>query len=131
MNGRALASRRIGAKGHPMPRDDIELLHIAAGIAACLIAAALYRWIGFLGVGLFGMLIIFFATSVDLNDWRGLAMNADLYQERMVNDERFTRNERSEWKGERRKRRRAADYALMVGLAFLVVGGAGFLLFQL
>ena len=26
---------------------------------------------------------------------------------------------------------RAADYALMVGLAFLVVGGAGFLFFQL
>jgi hypothetical protein len=114
-----------------VPRDDIELFHIAAGIAACLIAAALYRWIGFLGVGLFGMLIIFFAISVDLNDWRGLAMNANLYQERMVNDERFTRNERAEWKGERRKRLRAADYALMVGLAFLAVGGAGFLLFQL
>ena len=25
-----------------MPRDDTELLHIAAGIAACIIAAALY-----------------------------------------------------------------------------------------
>jgi hypothetical protein len=114
-----------------MPRDDTELFHIAAGIAACLVAAALYQWIGFWGVGLFGMLIIFFATSIDLNDWRGHAMYGHLYQERIVNDERFTHNERAEWKGERRKRWRASDYALMVGLAFFVVGGAGFLLFQL
>ena len=114
-----------------MPRDDTELLHIAAGIAACIIAAALYRWIGFLGVGLLGLLIIFLATSVDLNDWRGSGMNANLYQSGIVNDERFTRNERAEWKAERGRRWRASDYALMVGLAFLAVGGAGFLLLQL
>jgi hypothetical protein len=119
------------AKGQPMPRDDSELMHIAAGIAACLVAAALYRWIGFLGVGLFGMLIIFLATSVDLNDWRGSGMHANLYQSRVMDDERFTRNERAEWKWKRGGRWRASDYALMVGLAFLAVGGAGFLLFQL
>jgi hypothetical protein len=114
-----------------MPRDDTEWLHIASGVAACLVAGGLYRWMGFLGVGLFGILIIFLAMSVDLNDWRGYGMNGDLYQERVVADERFTRNERAEWQGERRKRWRAADYALMIGLAFLVVGGAGFLLLQL
>ena len=52
-----------------MPRDDTELLHIAAGIAACIIAAALFRWIGFLGVGLLGLLIIFLATSVAFFGW--------------------------------------------------------------
>ena len=114
-----------------MPRDDTELFHIAAAIAACFVAAGFYRLMGFLGVGLFGMLIVFLAMSVDLNDWRGFGMNSALYQERVTDDERFTRNERAEWKGERRKRWRAADYALMVGLAFLAVGGAGFLLFQL
>lgn len=114
-----------------MPRDDIELLHIAAGVAACFIAAGLYKWTGFLGVALFGMLIIFLATSVDLNDWRGSGMGSSLYSQRVMDDERFTRNERTEWKGERRRRLRASDYALMIGLAFLVVGGAGFLLFQL
>jgi hypothetical protein len=114
-----------------MPRDDIELFHIAAGVAACFIAVGLYKWMGFLGVGLFGILIIFIATSVDLNDWRGSGMSHNLYQHQVMDDERFTRNERVEWKGERRKRLRASDYALMVGLAFLVVGGAGFLLFQL
>jgi len=114
-----------------MPRDDIEWFHIAAGIAACFIAAGLYHWTGFLGVGLFGALIVFFATSVDLNDWRGSGMSPSLYQQQVMDDERFTRNERAEWKGEHRRRLRASDYALMVGLAFLVVGGAGFLLFQL
>jgi hypothetical protein len=114
-----------------MPRDDTELFHITAGIAACIVAAGLYRLTGFLGVALFGMLIIFLATSVDLNDWRGSGMSPSLYLQRVMDDERFTRNERTEWKGERRKRLRASDYALMVGLAFLVVGGAGFLLFQL
>jgi hypothetical protein len=114
-----------------MPRDDTELFHITAGIAACFVAAGLYRLMGFLGVALFGMLIIFLATSVDLNDWRGSGMSSSLYWQRVMDDERFTRNERTEWKGERRRRLRASDYALMVGLAFLVVGGAGFLLFQL
>ncbi|SED32986.1 hypothetical protein SAMN05519104_3318 [Rhizobiales bacterium GAS188] len=114
-----------------MPRDDSELFHIAAALAACLVAAGLYRWMGFFGVGLFGMLIVFLATSVDLNDWRGSGMNAGLYQQQVADDERFTRNERAEWKGVRQKRRRASDYALMIGLAFLVVGGAGFVFFQL
>jgi hypothetical protein len=113
-----------------MPRDDTEWLHITAGIAACFIAAGLYRLMGFLGVALFGMVIIFLATSVDLNDWRGSGMSSGLYSQ-MMDDERFTRNERTEWKGERRRRLRASDYALMVGLAFFVVGGGGFLLFQL
>jgi hypothetical protein len=114
-----------------MPRDDSELFHVAAGIGACFIAAGLYRWMGFLGVSLFGMLIIFLAMSVDLNDWRGSGTSPNLYQQGVMDDERFTRNERAQWKGERGRRWRAADYALMVGLAFLVVGGAGFLLFQL
>jgi hypothetical protein len=97
---------------------------------ACFVAAALYRWIGFLGVALFGMIIVFLAVSVDLGDWRGSAMHGNLYQQRLVDDQRYTRNEREAWKRERAKRWRASDYALMVGLAFLVVGGAGFLIFR-
>ena len=117
--------RLLTRKGNlGMPLDDTELLHIAAAFAACLIAAGLYRWMGFLGVSLFGMLIIFLAMSVDLNDWRGSGMSPSLYQQRVMDDEHSTRNERAEWKGERQRRWRAADYALMVGLAFLVVGGA-------
>jgi hypothetical protein len=114
-----------------MPRDDIELFNIAVGFGACFVAAGLYRLMGFLGVALFGMVIIFLATSVDLNDWRGSGMSSSLYSQRVMDDERFTRNERAEWKGERQRRWRFSDYALMVGLAFLVVGGSGFLLFQL
>jgi hypothetical protein len=120
------AERSLG-----MLRDDTELFHIAGAAAACFVAAGLYHWIGFLGVALFGMLIIFLAASVDLNDWRGAGMHQNLYQQRIVDDERYARNERAEWKGERNKRWRASDYAMMVGLAFLVVGGAGFLIFQL
>jgi hypothetical protein len=114
-----------------MPRDRAELLYFAAGIAACMAAAWLYRAMGFPGVALFGMLIIFFATSVDLNDWRGGGMSPSLYSQQVMDDERFARNERAEWKRERQRRWRACDYALMVGLAFLVVGGCGFLLFGL
>jgi hypothetical protein len=114
-----------------MPREDSELFHIAAGIVACFVAAWLYSRIGFLGVGLFGAVIVFLATSVDLNDWRGSGMSPSLYQRQVMDDERFARNERVEWKGERRRRLRASDYALMIGLAFLVAGGGGFLLFQL
>jgi hypothetical protein len=114
-----------------MPRDDIELFNIAVGFGACFVAAGLYRLMGFLGVALFGMVFIFLATSVDLNDWRGSGMSSSLYSQRVMDDERFTRNERAEWKGERQRRWRFSDYALMVGLAFLVVGGSGFLLFQL
>ena len=62
-----------------MPRDDIELFHIAAGVAAYFIAAELYKWTGFIGVGLFGVLIVFLATRVDLNDWRGSGMSPSLY----------------------------------------------------
>jgi hypothetical protein len=113
-----------------MPRDDTELFHIVVASAACLVAAGLYRWIGFLGVALLGMLIVFFAASVDLNDWRGPSMHGNLYQRHIIDDERYTRSERAEWKRERSKRWRASDYAMMVGLAFLVVGCAGFLLAQ-
>ena len=114
-----------------MLRDDTELFHIASAIAACIVAAGLYRVMGFLGVALFGMLIVFLAVSVDLDGWRGSAMHGSLYQRPIMDDERYTRNERAEWKRERARRWRASDYAMMVGLAFLAVGGAGFLLFQL
>jgi hypothetical protein len=113
-----------------MLRDDIERSHIAMATIACFAAAGLYRWIGFLGVALFGMIIVFLAASVDLDDWRGTAMHGNLYQQRLVDDQRYTRNEREAWKRERTRRWRASDYAMMVGLAFLAVGGAGFLIFR-
>ncbi|MFI5012261.1 MAG: hypothetical protein ACHQAY_07940 [Hyphomicrobiales bacterium] len=116
-----------------MPRDHGEWFQIAAGVAACLIAAGLYRWFGFFGVGLFGMFILFVATRVDLQDGRGVGsdMNAGLFAQQIMAEQRFTRSEQAEWKSELRKSRRAIRYAQMVGLAFLVVGGAGFLFFDL
>jgi hypothetical protein len=131
MSGICERGRHIDRQELAMPRDARELFHVAAGLAACLIAAGLYRLFGFFGVGLLGMLILFGATSVDLQDWHGGGMNAGLYSPRVTDDERFTRNERAGWKSERQNRRRATDYALMVGLAFFVVGGAGFLFFDL
>jgi hypothetical protein len=117
-----------------MPRDDLEWFHIAAAMAACLIAAGLYRWMGFFGVGLLGVLILFVATNVDLEGGRsfgGSARSADLLLRQLTNEDNSTRSERAAMKDERKNRRRSTDYAMMVGLAFLIVGGAGFCLFQL
>jgi hypothetical protein len=116
-----------------LPRDASELFHVACGIAASLIAAGLYRMFGFVGVGMLGLLILTVATRVDLKGGHsvGSGMNTNLYPQQVMDDQRFTRNEQAEWKSERRERRRGADYALMVGLAFLVVGGAGFAFFDL
>jgi hypothetical protein len=106
------------------------MFHMAAAISACLVAVGLYRWMGFFGVGLLGLIILYVATSVDLNEGRHGGLRAGLYR-RQPEDERLTRGERAALKGERQERRRSIDYAMMVGSAFLLVGGAGFLLFQL
>jgi len=105
-------------------RDDREVFFIAAGLAGCLVAVGLYQWMGFFGVGLLGLLIVFVAISADMRD---AGTSAHL----MIDDKRFTRGERAERKDELRRHRRATDYALMVGLAFLVIGSLGFVVFQL
>jgi hypothetical protein len=46
-----------------MPRDDLEIFHIAAALSTCLIAAGLYKWMGFFGVALLGLFILFVATT--------------------------------------------------------------------
>ena len=117
-----------------MPRDNSELFHIAAAIAACFIAVALYRWMGFFGVGLLGMLILVVATNVDLESGRSLggsARNTNLFAQQIAAEDNSTRSERAELRSDRKKRRGATDYAMMVGFAFLLVGGAGFFIYQL
>ena len=114
-----------------MPRDDIDLFHIAAAIAACLVAVGLYRWMGFFGVGLLGLLIVFVVMNVELEDGRGGGNAMYLHARQIAAEDRSTRSEKAGLRSERRRRQRSSHYALTVGLAFLAVGGVGFAFFQL
>jgi hypothetical protein len=106
-----------------MPKDLNEWFYVAA----------LYHWLGFFGVGLLGMFILFVATQVDLEGGHGIGggMNAGLYAQQFADEQRLTRNERAERKSERKRTLGAVRYAQMVGLAFLIVGGGGFAYVQL
>jgi hypothetical protein len=114
-----------------MPRDDIEAFHIAAATASCLVAVGLYRWMGFFGVGLLGLVIVFVAAHADFEDGRGGGGNVYLHASQIAVEERATRGEKAQLRSERAQRKRSTGFALGVGLAFLCVGNAGFLLFQL
>jgi hypothetical protein len=117
-----------------MPRDDIEIFHIAAALGACVIAAGLYKWMGFFGVALLGLFILFVATNVDLEGGRSLggsARNVSLFGQQIASEDNSTRSEQAALKNERKKRRRSTDYAMAVGGAFLLIGAVGFFFFQL
>jgi len=116
-----------------MPRDTSEMFHFAAALAACLVAAGLYRLFGFIGVGLTGLLILSAATRLELSDGEsiGSARFPNLYAQDVMNDQGLSRSERAARLGERRRSRRAIRYAQMLGLALLVVGAGGFLLVDL
>ena len=89
---------------------------------------------GFFGVALLGLFILFIATNVDLEGGRSLggsARNVSLFAQQMEIEDSSTRSEQAALKGQRKKRRRSTDYAMAVGGAFLLVGGLGFFFFQL
>ncbi len=114
-----------------MPRDDIDLFHIAAAIAACLVAVGLYRWMGFFGVGLLGLLVVFVVAKMS-SSRMGAAAAAPCICMRGKSPPKIApaRSEKAGLRSDRR-RQRSSHYALTVGLAFLCVGGIGFALFQL
>jgi hypothetical protein len=116
-----------------MPRDVSEWFHIAASLAACMIAAGLFQLFGFIGVGVLGLFILSGATRLEVQDGDGSGggLHAGLYPHQFRDDQRFTRSERAEQTIARRKSLQALRYAQMLGLAFVVVGGGGFLLFDL
>ena len=117
-----------------MPRDDLDIFHIATALGACLIAAGLYNSMGFFGVALLGLFILFVATNVDLEGGRSLggsARNVSLFGQQIASEDNSTRSEQAALKNERKKRRRSTDYAMAVGGAFLLIGGVGFFFFQL
>jgi hypothetical protein len=80
------------------------------------------------------VLILYVATNVDLEGGRSLGgsgRNAALFARQVTAEDGFSRSEKEGLKSERKRRQRSTDYAMMVGLAFLIVGGAGFVFFQL
>jgi hypothetical protein len=118
----------------PCPATTSKYSIIAAALGACLIAAGLYKWMGFFGVALLGLFIFFVATNVDLEGGRSLggsARNVSLFAQQMASEDNSTRSEQAAVKNERKKRRRSTDYAMAVGGAFLLVGSLGFFFFQL
>jgi hypothetical protein len=116
-----------------MPRDASEWFHVAASLSACMIAAGLFQLFGFIGVGLLGLFILSGATRLELQDGDGSGggLHAGLYPHQFGDDQRFRRSVRAEQKSARHKSLQALRYAQMLGLAFVAVGGAGFLLFDL
>jgi hypothetical protein len=108
-------------------RDPNEWFRIAAALAACMIAAGLFRAFGFLGVAALGLLILSAATRLELEEGSG---GTGPYP-RQSDDPRFSRAELAERRGERRKSLLSLRYAQMLGLAFLVVGGGGFIMVDL
>ena len=130
-NGLSEAKNALGTRA--MPRDDLDLFHIAAALGACLVAAGLYKWMGFFGVAILGMFVLFVATNVDLEDGRSLGntRNISLFAQQMTSEDSTTHSKRAALKSERKRRRRSTDYAMAIGGAFLLVGGLGFFFLQL
>jgi len=111
-----------------MARDSEEPLRVAVGLAACFVAAGLYRMFGFLGVSMLGLFILSAALRLELEDGHGVGADdvPNLYAQQVQVAERFSRAERAAWRGEQARRRMALRYAQMLGLAILMVGGCGF-----
>lgn len=114
-----------------MLRDPNEWFRIAASLAACMIAAGLFRAFGFLGVAALGLLILSAAMRLELEEGSSVGPTGPGPHLRRRDDPRFSRAELAERRSERRNSLLSLRYAQMLGLAFLVVGGGGFVVIDL
>jgi len=91
----------------------------------------IYRLVGFLGVGVLGLLIAFIAVRMDLEKGGaiGSSFSSDLYVQQMTAHQSMSRSERVAHHAERASMARALTIAKIIGAILITVGfGAAYYL---
>ena len=114
-----------------MSRLDWVLLPIMVmgGVAATVVA---FRYLGFLGIGILGLLTGLVAVNVDLQrGWPIGPARLNMHADRLGAEERMSRAERAAWLAEI-ERNRLPIFVAKVASAGLIIFGFGlFVLYQL
>ena len=95
--------------------------------ATVILALAIYRLVGFLGVGVLGLLIAFIAVRMDLekDGAIGSAFSSHLYAQQMTAHQGMSRSERAAHHAERGSLVRALTFAKIIGAILITVGFGG------
>lgn len=115
----------------------ISLRHfsaVAAAAAASAVCAYIgYRVVGWLGIGIVGLIIILVAVQVDMDSVApvGDAQNAGLFAATIASQAAESRAERAGRRAEAVSRGKVLLFAKVLGVIIAVVGGLGFFLVQL
>jgi hypothetical protein len=113
-----------------LSRTETYLLPLVLAAAAAL-AFVVYRLVGFLGVGVLGLLIGFIAVRMDLekDGAIGSAFSSNLYVQQMTAHQRMSRSERAGHHAEKASMARALTIAKIIGAILITVGfGAAYYL---
>jgi hypothetical protein len=98
-------------------------------VATAALTTAIYRLVGFLGVGVLGLLIGFIAVRMDLekDGAIGSAFSSNLYVQQMTARQGMDRSERAARHAERASLVRALMIAKIIGAVLIILGfGATF-----
>jgi hypothetical protein len=110
-----------------LARTEIYLLPaVLLGVLA--LAYAAFRIVGFLGVGMLGLLIGFIAVQIDLEKEGavGGAFGSSLYARHMMAQQTMSQSERAAHKADVRSLQRPLLIAKIIGGALIIVGFVGF-----
>src|SRR5829696_7557153 len=105
---------------------------ICRALAAASIGSYLaFRTVGWIGVGVLGLLTAFIAVRVEIEQDGpvGSQQNTELFTSSLRGRERMTRSERG--RAETGSRLRAGNLGKIIGAVLILVGFGGFFLFQL
>jgi hypothetical protein len=108
-------------------KTEIYLLP-AVLLGALGLACAAFRIVGFLGVGVLGLLIGFIAAQIDLEKEGavGGAFGSGLYARHMMAQQTMSRSERAAHKAEVQSLQRPLLIVKIIAAVLIVVGFAGF-----
>ena len=113
------------------PGRIVVLFATAAAAVACAYVG--YRVIGWLGVGMLGLVVALVAVQVDMDSAApiGVQQNTGLFAGTIAAQDAGTRAEKAGRRAEAASRGKVLLVAKVVGAILAAVGGIGFVLFQL
>jgi hypothetical protein len=134
LSGHYIALAGAGGSGRSMRKAGQEFLAIGAACAASVTAACFaYLVVGWLGVGVLGVLIAFIAVRTELEQDGpvGSQQTAELFAASLRRHDQMHRAEKAARRAEAASIVRAGLVAKVIGGIMIVIGLGGFYFFQL
>ena len=109
------------------------IIFAISALAAAAASYGIYTVVGWLGVGILGLLVTFIAVRMELEGDSpvGSGQNAELYAASMRQRNQMSHEEKAARNAEIASSLRAGTIAKIIGVVFIVTGLGGFFLLQI